>query len=118
MKHGFKLITNGTDNHLIQIDMMKSRGIDGREAQITLDSVNLTTNCNSIANDPLPPFRPSGLRLGSPAVTTRGLIESDMNKIAAWINTAIDNKDNKAALSRLKNEIKDFSLQFPLPSDK
>lgn len=117
MDRGFKLVTNGTDNHLIMIDVPKSFNINGREAQEILDSVNLTTNCNAIPNDPLPPFRPSGLRLGSPAVTTRGLVENDMEKIAEWMHQAIINKDNKDFLNKLKEEVKTFSLRYPLPSD-
>src|SRR3990167_4729308 len=89
MKHGFKLVTNGTDNHLIMVDMPKSFDITGREAQDVLDSIGLTANCNAIPNDPLPPFRPSGLRLGTPAMTTRGLKESGMTLIAQWMQQAI-----------------------------
>ena len=117
-KQGFKLVTNGTDNHLIQIDMMQSCGVDGREAQETLDKINLSANCNSIANDTLPPYRPSGLRLGTPAITTRGLKENDMATIAKWMKQAIDNRDKPAKLNKLRDEVKQFALQFPLPSDK
>lgn len=117
MKQGFKLVTNGTDNHLIQIDMMTSFGIDGREAQITLDKIGLSANCNAIPNDTLPPFRPSGLRLGTPAITTRGLTEDDMATVAHWMKQAITNRTDDKLLNTLSNEVKAFSLQFPLPSD-
>lgn len=116
-QQGFKLITNGTDNHLMQIDMMTSCGIDGRQAQITLDKVGLSANCNSIANDTLPPFRPSGLRLGTPAITTRGLLEKDMPTIADWMKRAIDARDNHAEMAKIHEEVKTFALQYPLPSD-
>lgn len=118
MKQGFKLVTNGTDNHLIMIDMPASFDIDGRVAQDVLDKVGLNANCNAIPNDSLPPFRPSGLRLGTPAITTRGLKESDMAQVAEWMKKAIENKDNEKLLNMLSNEVKEFAKQYPLPSDK
>lgn len=117
MKNGFKLVTNGTDNHLMQINMIESFQIDGREAQDILDKIGLSANCNSIANDTLPPYRPSGLRLGTPAITTRGLKEKDMLKIADWMKKAILNKDQPDILESLKEEVKNFALRYPLPSD-
>lgn len=117
MNQGFKLVTNGTDNHLIQTDMMTSFGIDGREAQVTLDKIGLSANCNAIPNDTLPPFRPSGLRLGTPAITTRGLKEDDMATVATWMKQAIAGRNDEKLLNTLSNEVKAFSLQFPLPSD-
>lgn len=116
-KRGFKLITNGTDNHLILIDMMKSREIDGRTAQIVLDKIGLSANSNSIADDPLPPFRPSGLRLGTPAMTTRGLKEEDMKVVAEYIDLGIKYRDDVARLNQFRDEVRAFSLKFPLPSD-
>jgi glycine hydroxymethyltransferase len=80
--HGFHLITGGTDNHLILVDVMKSVGIDGEEAQQRLEKEGITVNKNAIPFDTLPPFRPSGLRLGTPAITTRGAVEKDMQAIA------------------------------------
>ncbi len=118
MSRGFKLVTNGTDNHLIQVDVMKSFKVDGREVQDLLDNVGLSANCNAIPNDPLPPFRPSGLRLGTPAITTRGLLEKDMAVVAEWMERAIKNRNDLKALNKLSNEVKEFCLQFPLPSDK
>lgn len=117
MKRGFKLVTNGTDNHLIQIDMMTSFKVDGRETQDVLDKIGLSANCNAIPNDPLPPFRPSGLRLGTPAITTRGLKEDDMATVAEWMLQAITNRNDEAKLASLRKEVTAFSLQFPLPSD-
>lgn len=118
MKRGFKLVTNGTDNHLIMIDMPKSFGINGRETQEILDQIGLTTNCNAIPNDPLPPFRPSGLRIGTPAITTRGLVETHMEQVAEWMTQAISSRSDLAKLNTLSKEVKAFSEQFPLPSDK
>ena len=114
---GFKLLTGGTSNHLVLADVYKSFGIDGKVAEEALDKIGLTLNKNSVADDPLPPFRPSGIRLGTPAVTTRGLVEKDMETIAEWMKQAIDNREDPDKLSKLREEVKNFSLQYPLPSD-
>jgi glycine hydroxymethyltransferase len=113
----FSLVTGGTSNHLILADVYKSFGLDGDVVEKALDSIGLTLNKNAIADDPLPPFRPSGIRLGTPAITTRGLKEADMQKIASWMRGAIDNREDKAKLNVLSDEVKHFALQFPLPSD-
>lgn len=84
-KRGFKLVTGGTSNHLILIDIYTTHGIDGKEAQERLEKVGVTLNANAIANDPLPPYRPSGIRLGTPAITTKGATEQDMRTIAETI---------------------------------
>jgi glycine hydroxymethyltransferase len=118
MKKGFKLVTNGTDNHLIMADVQTSFGVNGREVQDILDKIGLSANCNSIPDDPLPPFRPSGLRLGTPAITTRGLKEEHMELVAAWMLRAIKGREDEKLLNRLSKEVKEFSLNFPLPSDK
>jgi len=117
MSRGFKLITNGTDNHLMLIDMISSFGIDGDATEKTLDKVGLNLNKNSIPFDTLPPFKPSGIRLGTPAITTRGLKEKDMSIIAQWMLDAINNRDNSTVLERISNEVKDFSNKYPLPTD-
>lgn len=117
MKRGFKLVTNGTDNHLIQIDMVTSFGISGREAQDLLDEVGLNANCNAIPNDTLPPYRPSGLRIGTPAITTRGLVESDMETVAEFLLQAIKNRSDPKKMARIASDVKAFALQYPLPSD-
>lgn len=117
VNQGFSLVTGGTSNHLIQIDMMASFEVNGREVQDLLDSVHLTGNCNSIPGDTLPPFRPSGFRIGTPAITTRGMGVEDMNKIAEWMAKAIKSKDDLKILAQIKQEVEEFCLQFPLPSD-
>ena len=114
---GFELITGGTSNHLILADVYKSFAIDGKEAEVALDSIGLTLNANSVADDPLPPFRPSGIRLGTPAITTRGLDQTHMPQLANWIKQAIDLRSDSQALGRLHNEVREFALQFSLPSD-
>ncbi|HSX37033.1 MAG TPA: serine hydroxymethyltransferase [Patescibacteria group bacterium] len=117
-KRGFKLITGGTSNHLILADVYSSFGLDGKVVEEALDKIGLTLNKNAIADDKLPPFRPSGVRLGTPAITTRGLVEKDMEQIAEWMKQAIDNREDEAKLNKLRDEVKTFALQFPLPSDK
>lgn len=113
----FQLLTGGTSNHLILADVQKSFGIDGKVAEETLDKIGLTLNKNAVADDPNPPFRPSGIRLGTPAITTRGLVEKDMETIAEWMKQAIDNREDEAKLNKLRDEVKQFALQFTLPSD-
>jgi glycine hydroxymethyltransferase len=117
-KHGFLLVTGGTSNHLLLADVYKSFRIDGKVAEIALDTIGLTLNANSVADDPLPPFRPSGIRLGTPAITTRGLREQHMAQIATWMKRAIDARDDTAALAQLRHEVTQFVQQFPLPSDR
>lgn len=117
-KQGFSLVTGGTSNHLILADVYKSFGIDGDVAEKALDKIGITLNKNSIADDPLPPFKPSGIRLGTPAITTRGMKETDMAQIAAWMKQAIDAREDEAKLAELRTEVKAFALKFPLPSDK
>jgi len=115
---GFQLITGGTSNHLILADIYKSFGIDGKQAEIALDKIGLTLNANSVADDPLPPFRPSGIRLGTPAITTRGLKEEHMDQIADWMKQAIDAREDEEKLNGLREEVRQFVQQFPLPSDR
>ncbi len=107
-KRGFKLVTGGTSNHLILADIHSSFGIDGKEAEIAMDKIGLTLNANAIPDDPLPRFRPSGIRLGTPAVTTRGAKEDDMEKIAEWMRQSIDSRDNDDKLAELRKEVVEF----------
>ena len=107
-KRGFKLVTGGTSNPLLLADIHSSFGIDGKEAEIAMDKIGLTLNANAIPDDPLPRFRPSGIRLGTPAVTTRGAKEDDMEKIAEWMRRSIDNRDNGDELAELRKEVVEF----------
>ena len=107
-KRGFKLVTGGTSNHLILADIHSSFGIDGKEAEIAMDKIGLTLNANAIPDDPLTRFRPSGIRLGTPAVTTRGAKEDDMEKIAEWMRQSIDNRNNDEMLAELRKEVVEF----------
>lgn len=116
-KQGFQLLTGGTSNHLILADVYKSFGIDGKVAEKAMDAIGLTLNANSVADDPLPPFKPSGIRLGTPALTTRGLKEEHMEQIAEWMRLAVDHRDDPSELAKLHKEVTSFARQFPLPSD-
>ena len=109
---GFKLVTGGTKNHLILVDVYSSFGIDGKTAERAMDKIGLTLNANSIPNDKLSMFTPSGIRLGTPAITSRG-----MERIAEWMRFAIENRDNPKELAKVKKEVADFARLFPLPSD-
>lgn len=110
-KYGFNLISGGTDNHLILIDLT-NKNITSKEAQILLEKAGLVTNKNTIPYDQRPPFNPSGIRLGTPAVTTRGMKEKEMKKIAFWINEVIS---NPKSVPKIKNEVKNLCKKFPLP---
>ncbi len=117
LEEGFSLITGGTSNHLILADVYGSFDLDGKIVEEALDKIGLTLNKNSIADDKLPPYKPSGIRLGTPAITTRGLKEKDMAQIAKWMKKAIDNREDDAKLNVLREEVKAFALKYPLPSD-
>lgn len=117
-KKRFKLVTNGTKNHLILADVYSSFGIDGKEAEKVMDKIGLTLNANSIPNDQLTMFKPSGIRLGTPAITSRGMTEKDMLKIADWMAKAIENRYDDEYLQRIREEVREFALKYPLPSDK
>lgn len=112
---GFQLVTGGTSNHLILADVHKSFDIDGKTAEVAMDQIGLTLNANAVADDPLPMFRPSGIRLGTPALTTRGLREEHMSRIAEWMKQAIDARDDPARLSEMRKEVKEFLKDFPTP---
>ena len=116
-KRGFKLVTGGTKNHLILVDVYSSFGIDGKTAERAMDKIGLTLNANSIPNDKLPMFTPSGIRLGTPAITSRGMKEEQMEQIAEWMRFAIENRDDSEKLAKAKKEVADFARLFPLPSD-
>ena len=116
-QRGFVLVTGGTSNHLILADVHTSFGIDGKTAEIAMDKIGLTLNANAIPDDPLPPFRPSGIRLGTPAATTRGLAPQHMPQIAEWIRQAIDHRDDEAELAKLRTDVAHFLADFPVPTE-
>ena len=110
---GYKLMFGGTENHLMLIDVT-SKNSTGGEAQHALDAAGITCNKNMIPDDPRPPMDPSGIRLGTPAITTRGLKEDDMKKVAEWIDQAIMNRADVAKLAAIKAEVAEFMKAFPL----
>lgn len=110
---GYKLCFGGTDNHLLLIDVTM-KGIGGKQAQIALDKAGITVNKNMIPDDTRSPFDPSGIRLGTPALTTRGMKEAEMETIASWINEVIINHDNETKLAEIKNQVKELTKKFPL----
>ncbi len=112
---GADLVTGGTDNHMMVLDTQKSFGIDGRVAEETLDKVSITVNKQLIPDDPRPPLRPSGIRLGSPAATTRGMEEPEMKLLAEWIIDALRRHGDDERLDAMRQDIERFCLRFPVP---
>lgn len=110
-KYGFRLVTGGTDNHLILIDLT-NKNINGKDAEKLLDDAGITVNKNTIPFEKLSPFVTSGLRLGTPAVTTRGFKEEEMKKIAYFINYVIENRDKD--LSEIRNQVYDLCAKYPI----
>ncbi len=112
-RRGFRLVTGGTDNHLLSVDL-RTKSITGKEAEILLDLVNITTNKESIPFDTLPPTETSGLRLGTPALTTRGMKEAEMEIVAELIDKAISNRSDENKLNEVREEVHNLTKRFPL----
>jgi glycine hydroxymethyltransferase len=110
---GFRIVTGGTDNHLFMVDLY-SRGVTGKDAQAALDRAGITVNKNSIPFDPTPPMTGGGIRMGTPAITTRGMREADMARIAAWVAEVLLNLGDAARERRIRSEVAAFATQFPL----
>ncbi len=115
LAHDVELITGGTENHLLVFNSISSFGLDGREAQDLLDRVDITTNKQVIPDDPLPPFKGSGIRLGTPAATTRGMNEADMEQIVGWIVHTLRNPGDDKVLKSIGEEVVNFCREFPVP---
>jgi len=114
-KNKVRMIGGGTDNHLILADVFGSLGVTGKEAQTVLDEVGITLNMNSIAGDTRKPLDPSGIRLGTPAITTRGFKEKECKRVAELLITVLKNKDNKKVKESVHKEIKTLAKKFPIP---
>jgi glycine hydroxymethyltransferase len=112
-KAGFRIVSGGTDNHLFLMDLY-SRGVTGKDAQPALDRAGITVNKNSIPFDPTPPMTAGGIRLGTPAVTTRGMREPEMERIAAWITEVLSHLGDAERERRIRTEVAEFAIQFPL----
>ena len=110
---GFRLVSGGTDNHLMLVDVFE-KGILGSEAELALGKAGITVNKNSIPWDANPPLKPSGVRIGTPALTTRGMKEPEMRTIAAWIASALEQRNDDAALERIRGDVAELANQFPL----
>ena len=116
MKKGFNLVSGGTDNHLMLVDL-QNKNITGKEAQNALDLANITCNKNAVPNDPKSPFITSGIRLGSAALTSRGLKEDDFKQIADFIDRVVNNFKDEDAVKKIGNEVFEFASKFPLYAD-
>jgi glycine hydroxymethyltransferase len=110
---GFRIISGGTDNHLMLVDVFE-RGILGSEAELALGKAGITVNKNAIPYDVNPPLKPSGIRVGTPALTTRGMKEPEMRRIGAWISKALDQRNDEATLNKIRQEVAELANQFPL----
>ena len=115
MEGGAELVTGGTENHLMVLDSVAGFGIDGRVAEEALDAVSITCNKQVIPDDPNPPLRPSGIRLGTPAATTRGMGAAEMRLLGSWIVEVLRNHDDDATLARIKGEVEETCSGFPVP---
>ena len=110
---GYRLISGGTDTHVLLIDVF-SRGMLGSEAELALGQAGITVNKNAIPYDTNPPMKPSGIRIGTPALTTRGMREPEMRQVATWITEALDHRSDQTRLAKIRAEVLDLANQFPL----
>jgi glycine hydroxymethyltransferase len=117
MSKDYQLVTGGTDNHLLLIDLT-NKDVIGKDAESALGKAGITVNKNTVPFDPRPPFNPSGIRLGTPALTTRGLKEAEMDKVADWIDAAIKARDDDKKLATIHEEVREFTKAFPLPDEQ
>jgi glycine hydroxymethyltransferase len=115
MENGAKLVTNGTDNHLMVVDCVKSWDMPGKDVEELFDRIGITASKSPIPDDPRPPFSPSGLRLGSPAMTTRGMMETDTEKLVTFMLRAIQQRADEGAIKALHAEVQEFCSRFPVP---
>ena len=114
-KHGYRIVSGGTDNHLMLVDL-RPKDLNGKEAQEVLDRAGITVNKNAIPFDTSSPFKPGGIRVGTPAVTTRGMKEEEMLEIADLIAEALTNRTDEAVLNRVREKVRELTHRFPLPS--
>src|SRR5262249_11461776 len=112
-KRGYRIVSGGTDNHLMLVDVF-SKGINGKQAEQALDRAGITVNKNTIPFDVNPPMTPSGIRVGTPALTTRGMKESEMEAIGDWIANVLDKIDDSSVQSGVKKEVEALCEKFPL----
>jgi len=113
MGHGLELVTGGTDNHLILVDL-SNRDITGKDAEIALDKAGITVNKNTVPNEKRSPFVTSGVRIGTPALTTRGMREAEMKQIAGWIAQVLDHASDENLLTKIKGQVREMCTKFPI----
>ena len=117
MAKDYQLVTGGTDNHLLLIDLT-NKGVKGADAESALGKAGITVNKNTVPFDPRSPYDPSGIRMGTPALTTRGLQEAEMDRVADWIDAAVTHGDDQKRLAAIREEIREFTKAYPLPGEK
>ena len=110
---GFDVVSNGTDDHLFLLSLIK-QDITGKDADAALGRANITVNKNAVPNDPKPPFVTSGLRIGSPAITTRGFKEAQSSELTAWMCDILDDLENEAIITEIKHKVLDLCARFPV----
>ena len=115
MERGINIVSNGTENHMFLVDLIE-KGLTGKEADATLGRANITVNKNAVPNDPQSPFVTSGLRIGTPAATTRGFKEAEISEVASWICDILDDINNEEIISEVRNKVKNLCSRFPVYS--
>ena len=113
MSNGIDIVSNGTENHIVLVDLQK-KGITGKDLEKLLGSINITVNKNAVPNDPASPFVTSGIRIGTPAVTTRGFKEKEIIQVSNWISNIINDFDNEELQKNIKEEVQNLTINFPV----
>jgi len=113
MKRGYKIVSGGTDNHLFLVDLI-DKNITGKDADAALGRAHITVNKNAVPNDPRPPFVTSGLRIGTPAVTTRGFREAEVTELANWIADVLDENGSEGVINRVRAKAEEICKRFPV----
>ena len=113
MSNGIDIVSNGTENHIVLVDL-RSKGITGKDLERVLGSVNITVNKNSVPNDPASPFVTSGIRIGTPAATTRGFKEKEIIQVGNWISDIINNFDDKELQNAIRDDVHKLTTNFPV----
>ena len=115
IKRGYRIVSGGTDNHLMVVDLSNKNSV-GKEAEKVWEKIGISVSRSTIPNDPNPPMNPSGVRIGTPAVTTRGFKEDEARLSVEFMDEALINKDNEEKLDQLKEKVKNLCNQFPIPT--
>ena len=113
LNRGYKVVSGGTENHLFLVDLV-DKGITGKDADAALGSANITVNKNAVPNDPLSPFVTSGLRIGTPAITTRGIKDEQAKNLAGWMCDVLDDINDDRAISRVRNQVLELCANYPV----